>query len=84
METPATTKAKRRTLRGGLSIPQRVALALFGRAYIGDMTRKGWSGSLPFYAFRCPTHGLVTNYPQGYEQRLDCPICQHVLLEVRR
>ena len=76
METPVIPKARRRTGRGGLSISQRVALALFGRAYIGDITRPGWRGSLPFYTFRCPAHGLVTNYPTGYKQRLECPLCQ--------
>lgn len=75
METPVIPKARRRASRGGLSVSQRVALALFGRAYIGDITRPGWRGSLPFYAFRCPAHGLVTNYTQGYEKRLDCPFC---------
>ncbi len=58
-----------------------MALALFGRSYVGDMTRPGWRGSLPFYVFRCPKHGLVMNYEQGYERRLDCPLCQLASLQ---
>ena len=73
----------KRTPSKGLSFPQRVALTLFGRSHVGEVTRPGWSGSLPVYAFRCPKHGLVTNYEQGYDRRLDCPICQRELLKAR-
>jgi len=54
---------------------KRLLIWLTGAAYIGHRTRPGWKGSLPFYAFRCPVHGLVENYPSGYEQRLECPRC---------
>jgi hypothetical protein len=58
-----------------LTLLQRISLTLTGRAYVGDEQKLGWSGPLPFYAFECPTHGLVTNYPMGYEKRLECPKC---------
>jgi len=32
-------------------------------------------GYLPFYAFVCPEHGLVEDYPSGYTGRLKCPKC---------
>jgi hypothetical protein len=38
--------------------------------------KHGWSERLPWYIFRCEKHGIVANYPQGYESRLDCPKCQ--------
>jgi hypothetical protein len=28
---------------------------------------------LQFYAFKCPVHGIVENYPEGYERVLRCP-----------
>ena len=56
---------------------QRLELFLTGSAYVGHRTRPGWKGSLPFYVFRCPKHGLVEDYPHGYNGRLDCPMCSH-------
>jgi len=42
--------------------------------YIGDKTKEGWSGYLPFYSFTCPvcieSH---EDYPHGYDDRLNCP-----------
>jgi len=58
-----------------LSLYRRLALRLLGQVYIEHRIRPGWSGSLPFYAFNCPVHGVVEDYPHGYKQRLDCPIC---------
>jgi len=46
-----------------------------GYVYLEHRRRPGWSGSLPFYAFRCPVHGLVENYPAGYEEKLRYPHC---------
>lgn len=54
---------------------QRLKLHLTGRVYIGHRTRPGWNGSLPFYKFKCPKHGIVEDYPHGYDDRLDCPEC---------
>ena len=45
------------------------------RGYIGHRIKPGWKGSLPFYRFQCPKHGLVENYPMGYEEILHCPEC---------
>jgi len=59
-----------------LSLFKKFVLRLNGSVYVGLRTRPGWRGSLPFYLFRCPIHGLVENYPQGHHGRLDCPICQ--------
>jgi hypothetical protein len=66
--------------RGGvdevkLSLFKKFVLRINGSVYVGHRTRPGWSGSLPFYVFECPVHGLVENYPQGYHGRLDCPLC---------
>ena len=45
------------------------------KVYTGHRIRPGWKASLPFYAWRCPIHGTVENYPQGYEGKLACPHC---------
>ena len=58
-----------------LSLFKRLVLWLCGHVYIGSRTMPGWSGSLPFYAFRCPVHGLVADYPRGFNDRLRCPLC---------
>jgi len=55
---------------------QRLKLHLTGRAYIGHRKKPGWKEPLPFYKFRCPKHGIVEDYPHGYNERLDCPLCQ--------
>ena len=44
--------------------------------YVGHRQLPGWKGSLPFYEFRCKTHGLVQSYPAGYGQVLRCPLCE--------
>jgi len=54
---------------------RRLQLRLLGYAYIGHRLQTGWKGPLPFYAFRCGVHGLVEDYPHGYNKRLDCPLC---------
>jgi len=59
-----------------LNIFQRLELWLRGHTYVGHRMQPGWRGPLPFYAFRCPEHGLVVNYPQGFSHILRCPICQ--------
>ena len=60
-----------------LNLVQRLKLRFLGQAYIGHRIRPGWKGSLPFYAFECQRHGVVVNYPHGYSQRLECPLCQN-------
>lgn len=56
---------------------QRFALRLKGYVYVGHRTRPGWNGSIPFYAFECPVHGIVENYPHGFKSRMECPECGH-------
>lgn len=59
-----------------LSLAQRIQLKVTGAAPTGRRSRPGWKGELQFYAFRCPVHGLVENYPQGYGEVLVCPECK--------
>ena len=54
---------------------QRIEIKLLGKAFMGYRARDGWRQPLPFYAFRCPVHGYVEDYPHGYAERLDCPLC---------
>jgi hypothetical protein len=59
-----------------LTLIQHIQIFLLGSVKIGEITRPGWSGSLPLYAFRCPEHGIVSNRPQGYGEYLRCPVCE--------
>jgi len=58
-----------------LTYIQKLRLRLFGRVLVGWRSRRLWRAELPFYAFRCPIHGIVEDYPHGYHYRLDCPLC---------
>ena len=66
-----------RELAANLSNYHILKLRLSGSVYVGDYRLPGWMGKLPFYAFECRKHGLVVNYPTGYEQRLECPFCSN-------
>ena len=55
---------------------QRLELFLTGRAYVGHRRRPGWTGSLPFFAFKCPIHGIVEDYPHGWDNYFNCPRCR--------
>lgn len=58
-----------------LSIFQKFKLYITGIVYTTHRKRDGWKAELPFYAFKCPNHGLVENYPHGYRNTLTCPKC---------
>ena len=57
------------------SILDRIRLRLGLPVYVGHRRKPGWRGSLPFYAFNCPKHGVVVSYPHGYGEVLTCPRC---------
>jgi hypothetical protein len=59
-----------------LSLIQRIRLRLFQITPTKKKTRSGWRGYLQFYAFECPEHGIVEDYPHGYRQVLRCPECR--------
>ena len=58
-----------------LTLVQKIILKFNRRVFIGNRMNPGWNDSLPFYAFECDEHGLVEDYPHGYERRLECPKC---------
>ncbi len=58
-----------------LTLVQKITLKLSKRVYTEHRMRHGWRKPLPFYAFKCPKHGIVEDYPHGYKGRLDCPKC---------
>jgi hypothetical protein len=60
-----------------LGLIQRIKLRLFGRVNVGDRMEEGWISSLPFFAFRCKTHGLQFGYLTGFAKLLICPECLH-------
>ena len=64
-----------RIIHATLTFRRRVALKLHGRVYIRHEQRPGWRRPLPIYLAVCPRHGPFLDYPHGYNERLDCPIC---------
>lgn len=60
-----------------LSISQRLTLLFKGRVFIRCERKDGWSDSIELYAFRCPRHGVQTDYRHGFYERLDCPLCSY-------
>ena len=64
-----------KSLSSNLSSYQILKLRLSGSVYIGDFMLPGWSGELPFYAFKCSEHGFVAHYPEGHDEILRCPFC---------
>ena len=55
---------------------QKLRLMIGGRVYVGMKKKPHWTkGKLPFYVFRCQKHGLVEDYPHGWEDDLSCPEC---------
>ena len=66
-----------KSLSSKISSYQILKLRLSGSVYIGDFKLPGWSGELPFYAFKCDEHGFVVNYPEGHDEILRCPFCEN-------
>ena len=59
-----------------VKLPLRARLSLAVRDFYPVLTLKADSwGPLTFYIIKCSRHGLVVNYPHGYSQRLECPLC---------
>jgi hypothetical protein len=63
---------------------ERLKLKLKGYVYIGEKQIDGHKDSLSYYAFECPIHGLVSDFPHGYRQRLECPTCKSELVNNKR
>ncbi|MCW4014643.1 MAG: hypothetical protein NWF07_16875 [Candidatus Bathyarchaeota archaeon] len=59
-----------------LTTLQRIRLEILGITPTKKRRQPGWSGELQFYAFKCPTHGIVEDYPHGYRQILRCRKCR--------
>ena len=58
-----------------LKLLDRLKFRLNGHLYVGEQMKEGWKTPQSIYLFECPVHGVVKNYPKGYTQRLECPIC---------
>ncbi len=58
-----------------LSLLDRLQLKLTGYVCVGPKQKEGWKSPIVHYLFRCPVHGLVIDYPHGYDEKLVCPIC---------
>jgi len=58
-----------------LGLLKRLLVRLGFSVYVGHRSKPGWTGELPFYAFRCNEHGVVIDYPHGFHGVLYCPLC---------
>ena len=59
-----------------LTLTQKIRLELLGITPTEKKKLPGWNGELQFYAFKCPVHGIVEDYPHGYRQVLSCRKCR--------
>ena len=59
-----------------LSFIQKLRLKIFGYVPVGTRIKEGWKAPIKHYAFKCPKHEIVVNYPHGFKQRLSGPKCQ--------
>ena len=64
-----------------LNIFEKLTLKIKGSLFIDNIRLQGWSGELPFYLFKCDTHGYELNYPQGHYMKLICFDCIRKQLE---
>jgi len=58
-----------------LTLVQKIRLKLLGITPTKKKKLPGWRGEIQFYAFKCPTHGVVEDYPHGYRKILLCKKC---------
>jgi len=61
-----------------LTFTQKIRLELLGITPTEKKKLPGWKGELQFYAFKCPVHGIIEDYPHGYRQVLRCRRCQRL------
>ena len=54
---------------------EKLNLSISGYLFIDNIKFEGWSGELPFYLFKCKTHGYELNYASGYVGNLLCLDC---------
>jgi len=58
-----------------LTLKQSLAVKVRGRAFLRYEKREGWAHPAPIYAAKCDRHGLYEDYPHGWGNELECPIC---------
>lgn len=58
-----------------INLINRLTIMLKGYVYLEDRMTSDGKSPLPFYLFKCPEHGYVEGYPQGYDEKLLCPQC---------
>ena len=60
-----------------LSFTQKIRIKILGITPTMKKKLPGWRGELQFYAFKCPIHGIIEDYPHGYRQILRCRRCEN-------
>lgn len=58
-----------------LKFLERLKLKLKGYVYLYEDEKDGWKQPIPIFLIECPVHGLIESYPQGFDNRLSCPLC---------
>jgi len=67
-----------------LSFGQWIRLKLRGRVKVFEAIKRGWRGALPFFVFKCKGCGeYALDYLHGYNERLDCRLCDEANSIVR-
>jgi len=64
-----------------LNFIERLRLKISGFLFIDYIRFEGWSGELPFYLFKCSTHGYQLSYPIGHYLNLHCLDCKRKQLD---
>jgi hypothetical protein len=67
-----------------IKLLDRLKLQLSGHVYVGHRQHADWKEPLPHYAFNCPIHGIVEDYPHGFDQRLQCPLCRQEIHQEKK
>lgn len=57
------------------SFMQKLRIKIFGSIPLEYRMRPHWKEPIMFYAFECPEHGIVEDYPHGHGKRLMCNKC---------
>lgn len=69
------TVASPRQPKPQLSYGQRLSLKIRGRVFLRYEVRDDWIRPLPIYAANCDRHGVYEDYPHGWNEKLECPLC---------
>ena len=59
-----------------ISIINRLRIQLRGHINRGVKEHPETKAKIEYFAFKCPIHGIVEDYPHGHARILECPKCR--------